>query len=156
MIDLQKILEAIKPYVLGWTQPELKTWTPTWTNLTVTGAPIYTGTWMRNGRLVAWNVVINPNGGTTASTTGSTYINNFPFMAAGDSTGTFMQNQLSSVGGICQVQYSTTKIFTPTWAANGNYIVGSGIAFIDVESVVLESVYAPSLDFSDARNSMYL
>jgi hypothetical protein len=100
--------------------PSLFAWTPTWTNLTITGSPIYSGLLSVVGRLAFVEVVINPNGGTTASTLNSTYINNLPVTAALSAlalVGMWMSTAAPALG---YVSISNNGLFTPTWSADGN------------------------------------
>ena len=111
--------------------PNYFSWTPTWTSLTTTGSPIYTGKFAVYGRLLKWTVAINPNGGTTASTANTTYINNPPIAIGVEGAGIFTQVATLTVGGICASWGSgQNRIYTPTWAANSNYFAGAGGYFI--------------------------
>lgn len=97
--------------------------TPVFTNLVTTGSPIYTGKYIRIGKTVRFVVTIDDNGGTTASTAGSTYITGLP-------TAAFSGGGLSAVDGaindLGNGLVSTIYAFTPTWLANGNQIIISG------------------------------
>ena len=99
------------------------TFTPTFTSLTTTGSPTYSGKYIRIGKTVRFVVVITPNGGTTASIAGTTYFSGLP-------TASFVGGGLSAVdGGINDLGnglVSTIYAYTPTWVANGNQIVISG------------------------------
>ena len=103
------------------------TWTPTWTGLTVTGSPIYTGTYRKIGSILYWSVVVNPNGGTTASTGGSgTYINNLPFAPSNNGTGIWTNTANGGSGGTCSVWVNHTNIYVPAWSASGGWWFGNG------------------------------
>jgi len=93
-------------------------WTPTWTNLTVVGAPTYTGSYTRTGKLVVFEVKITAGGAiTTASTYQTTFINNVPLTPGGgpffwqcfvvDETTAVLSNGITYNSGV----------FTPTWVA---------------------------------------
>lgn len=103
------------------------TWTPTWTNLTVVGAPTYAGSYTRIGNRVWFEVQITSGGAnTTASTANSTRIDNLPFTAGqnGICAALDIQNVVSyGLGGIPS---GLTWAQTPTWAATNNNIVVSG------------------------------
>lgn len=66
--------------LLSWYEEGI--WTPTFTNLTVTGSPIYSGEYTRIGRIVFFKIQINPNGGTVASTANSTYAGDLPYASS--------------------------------------------------------------------------
>jgi len=92
-------------------------WTPTFTNLTVVGTPTITGTLYRIGQSLAYFSIKIIPATTTASTAASTYCNNFPVsvktpgpcFALGGNTGT--------ISGM--VENSSSRIYTPAWAATG-------------------------------------
>lgn len=103
-------------------------WTPTWTSLTVVGAPTYAGRYTRIGDLVFWQVLITAGGAnTTASTAGVTGINNLPFTIAhtnnlsvsNANTGIAIGD--GHIGGV-----GTQNANTPTWAATNANITISG------------------------------
>ena len=107
---------------------EKGTWTPTWTGLTVTGTPIYTGTYRTVGSLLFWSVTINPNGGTTASAGGNgTYINNLPFSPSQSGTGIWTNIANGGSGGTCSVWGNHTNIYVPAWAASDGWWLGNGL-----------------------------
>lgn len=93
------------------------TWAPAWTNLTITGAPTYTGKYWIVGKLIHVRILITPNGGTTASTATSTYCNNLPFTAIADEVALETHTDLSNDGPGLVVN-TTTRLYTPTWAAS--------------------------------------
>jgi len=100
--------------------PSFFAWTPTWVNLTTTGSPIYSGLLSVVGRLAFVEIIINPNGGTTASALNSTYINNLPVTAALSAlalVGIWMSTAAPALG---YVSISNNGLFTPTWSADGN------------------------------------
>ena len=94
-------------------------WTPTWSGLTVVGTLTTTGRWARLERLVA--VHVEAQGATSsASTVGTTYVNNLPFTAAA-SAGALATDFSINTGLLNgQVVIATTRLYTPTWAASGN------------------------------------
>ena len=102
--------------------PQWFNWTPTWTGLTVTGAPSYGGRFAINGRTVTIWVLMNPNGGTYASTSGTTYINNAPITIANVGTGVIAAVAQPSAIGSGVVAMQTNQIYTPTFAANSNWL----------------------------------
>lgn len=107
--------------------PQWFSWTPTWTSITTTGSPTYVGYFAIVGRLLSFSVQINPNGGTTACTYGTNYINNLPFTVAGNrgSDMTFNMDSGSFMGGAQHV--ATTKyLYPPTWTATGSTILING------------------------------
>jgi hypothetical protein len=106
------------------------TWVPTFANLTVvagTGAATYTGLWWSLGPLVFIKWQISTSGTcTTASTSNLTSITNLPFTinAAGLFTFTVSDNNISNIG--VGLFYTGTTAYTPTWAARGGSVTGSG------------------------------
>lgn len=112
------------------------TWTPTYTNLTVVlgaGAVVHTGKYTRIGNVVYWTAYIAATGGaTTASTAGSTRINNLPLNQSGIATTCTASNSgtLASYG-VGQGAIGGKNMFTPTWAAAAEGILISGFYFTD-------------------------
>lgn len=99
------------------------TFTPAFTNLVTTGSPIYTGKYIRLGKTVRFVVVIDDNGGTTASTAGSTYFTGLPTAATNGGGFNAVDSAIADLGnGLV----STIYAYTPTWSANGNIITISG------------------------------
>ena len=106
------------------------TWTPTWTNLTIVGAPTYSGTYVRIGRIVFFNVIISAGGAnTTASTAGTTRINNLPLTAQQNGILAAANGSIVSYGNGL-VSGGSTNAFTPTWAATNASVTISGFYFI--------------------------
>jgi len=90
-------------------------WTPTWTGLTVVGAPTYTGEYTRIGRIVFWEITITAGGAnTTASTYLTTFVNNLPLIPV-SITECFVYDAIT--GALSSGEVSSGGIFTPTWAA---------------------------------------
>lgn len=96
---------------------------PAFTNLTTTGSPIYTGKYIRLGKTIRFVVEIDANGGTTASTKGSTYFTGLPTAVASGGTLSAVDGGVNDLGNGLM---STIYAFTPTWGANGSTIVISG------------------------------
>lgn len=107
--------------------PRSFSWTPTWTGLTVTGSPITTGKYWMSDATVFFTIHINPNGGTTASTSG-TYVNNPPVTPTmdGSFTGTKIAapSTITSPGNIWAT--GSGRFYTPPWTENNGYFVFSG------------------------------
>ncbi len=107
------------------------TWTPEWTDLAVTGSPVHSGSFTRNGRLVYWTSLINGNGGTTASAAGTTFINNLPFTVKSSAFCSSAQTGASFISyGTGSVPGAYSKAYTPTWSAYGGWISTSGTFII--------------------------
>lgn len=107
-----------------------KVWTPTWTGLTVVGAPTYAGTYVRIGRLFFLTVQITAGGAnTTASTAGGTYVNNLPIAPGVNGVLGAVTNGVVDLG-TSLIQASTGRAYTPTWAATNANITISGFFFI--------------------------
>lgn len=90
-------------------------WTPTFTNLTISGTPTITGRFYRFGKSLAYfRVKIVPATSTTA-VAGSTYINNFPLVMQGDGACLAVTGLLGGVAGMCD--QSSNNIYVPAWTA---------------------------------------
>ncbi len=103
------------------------TWVPSFTGLTVvngTGGATYSGTYTQVGRIVFWNVVITVTGScTTASTAGTTTINNLPVASGVTGTCAVVDDLTQSLGnGLV----SGSTVNTPTWTARNTSINISG------------------------------
>lgn len=90
-----------------------QTWTPTFTGLTAVGTPTITGTFYQVGRLAYFRVDIVP-GTSTSSTLGTTYINNFPLVIAGNAVCNAVTGAPSAALGM--VDATNQRIYMPTWA----------------------------------------
>ena len=109
------------------------TFTPTFTNLTVVGTPTYTGTYVRQGRMVYINLRIQSTT-STSSTSGSTFANGgFPFISANIytnvsaiNTGTFAT---FANGGVFGLSGGNTILYTPTWTAAADVTI-TGFYFV--------------------------
>lgn len=99
------------------------TWVPAFTNLTVVGTPTYTGRYTRIGKIVHFVVTITATT-STASTAGSTYLNNLPIAAAYASVCVACENTVVDRGnGYID---ASNKVYLPTWAASAYVITVSG------------------------------
>lgn len=97
--------------------------TPVFTNLVTTGSPLYSGKYIRIGKTIRFVVVIDDNGGTTASTAGSTYFTGLPTAVSAGGGLSAVDGAIADLGnGVV----STIYAYTPTWGANGNQITISG------------------------------
>lgn len=113
----------------GWASYSSGTWTPTCTGMTVVGGPpVYTGFWYQIGHLVFTRIVLNPNGGTMASTLGVTWIDNLPFSVAMNIYGIGIVLNESSLlpVGTAVFMGSTFQLYLPTWAATADYLCVQG------------------------------
>lgn len=104
------------------------TWVPTWVNLTTTGSPIYTCSYTRVGSVVFVSILINANGGTTASAGFNTYISNLPYMVTNGNPGacTVMDMSAGTVLGQGIISDNTTNIHMVAWSATSYFIGISG------------------------------
>ncbi len=93
-----------------------QSWTPTFTSLAnVGGAPSVTGKiFQLSQSLVLFSARVVPVTNTT-STAGTTYIDNFPFTAAGDGICFAVTGLLGSNAGM--VDQASNRIYVPAWAA---------------------------------------
>lgn len=90
-------------------------WSPVFTSLTTVGSPTITGKAYRIGRsLVFFRVTIVP-GTSTTSVAGTTYINNFPFIMAGDGICFAVSGLLGSNSGMCDL--ASNRVYVPGWSA---------------------------------------
>lgn len=98
-------------------------WSPAFTGLTVVGAPIITGNAYQLGKRLFVDVVIDPNGGTTASAGyGTTYINNLPRTSAGPGVGGVNDLNTASYLGGTSTSGSSVRCDVPSWTARGDFI----------------------------------
>lgn len=91
-----------------------ESWTPTFTGLTETGTPTITGRYYRLGRIVKFFITIVPDTDTTA-VAGTTYVNNFPLVFAGDGVVFAVSGNLGDGPG--HIVASNNRIYTPAWTA---------------------------------------
>ena len=90
-------------------------WSPTFTDLTVSGTPTITGRYYRIGRnLVFFHVNIIPATSTTA-TAGTTYIDNFPLQFNNDSVCWAVTGGLGDGPG--HIVSSSNRVYVPSWSA---------------------------------------
>ena len=94
-------------------------WTPAWTGLTVVGALTTSGRYTRLEHLVAVHVEVQ-GATSTASTVGTTYVNNLPFtaLASAGALATDFSTGVGLVNG--QIVIATTRLYPPTWAASAD------------------------------------
>lgn len=91
-------------------------WTPSFTGLTeVGGAVTVTGkSFQLSQSLVLFSASIVPaTGGNSSAVAGTTYINNFPFTAAGDGICFAVSGNLGSNSGM--VSATDNRIYVPAW-----------------------------------------
>jgi hypothetical protein len=102
-------------------------WDPTFTGLTVVGDVTYSGKWYQLGRYQAYfSVTITSEGGTSASTAGTTYIDNFPGNINADSV-VLAANSTTNIGiGTGNADSADGRIYTPSWVATTDTITISG------------------------------
>lgn len=89
-------------------------WTPTFTNLTISGTPTITGKYFKIGALTYFWVRIVPATSTT-STAGTTYIDNFPLSVVSDGACLAVSGLLGGSAG--QIEAGTNRIYVPAWLA---------------------------------------
>lgn len=90
-------------------------WTPNFVNLTVSGTPIITGRYYKQGRLYYFSVRIVPSTSTTA-TAGTTYIDNLPVRITADGSCNVVAGNLGdTANGICVS--ASNRIYPPSWSA---------------------------------------
>lgn len=110
--------------------PSVGTFSPSFTGLTVnngSGGATYSGYYSKVGNLVVWSVYISVTGSaTTASTAGSTYINNLPLTPTMPSACMVCNDTTVASIGVGSVKYGATDAFLPTWSATNSNIVISG------------------------------
>jgi hypothetical protein len=100
---------------------------PTFTSLTVTngtGGATYSGKWTKLGDLIFWTVQITVTGtATTASTAGTTTINNLPYTSA-LAANCVAANGAGASYGVGLIPAASVNAYTPTWSAyNGSVTI---------------------------------
>jgi hypothetical protein len=100
-------------------------WVPTFTGLTVVGTPTYTGFFTITGGLVKFAVSITSST-STASTNGSTYINNLPLSAARPDVSFVSSNFNENLGTNLIIN---AQVYLPTWSASSHVYYVSGSYF---------------------------
>jgi len=103
--------------------PARFTWTPTFSGLTTTGSPIYSGLFSVDHKKIKVLIDINANGGTTAATLSGTYVNNLPI--------TVQYPDVSYATNTVGANYGTAIInslglFAPAWTAYNGHVYLSG------------------------------
>jgi hypothetical protein len=93
--------------------------TVTPTSLTVTGSPQYSLTFTRFMDRVHFTLRITANGGTTASTAGTTYFEGLPYDPFENSAASCVTTTGVDQGSALVSTASAGRIFPPTWAADG-------------------------------------
>lgn len=89
-------------------------WSPTFQNLTVSGTPIITGRYYQISKYLCYfTTTIDPNGGNTSSTAGTTYIENFPIAFGGDGIVFAVSGNLGDGPG--HVVAASNRIYVPAW-----------------------------------------
>jgi hypothetical protein len=105
-------------------------WSPTFVNLGVSGTPEISGRYYQISKyLTYFSVFINPNGGNTTSTAGSTYIDNFPLPFGGDGIVFALSGNLGDGPG--HIVASSNRIYVPSWSA-----VSIGLTLIGICEVL--------------------
>lgn len=109
--------ELTLPWVLFFNQvyngDSGTSWTPTFTNLTISGAPTITGRYYQISQsLCYFNILISP-ATNTSSTAGTTYVDNFPLQASANGFCLVVGNNLG--GSIGEVVSANNRIYTPSW-----------------------------------------
>jgi hypothetical protein len=83
---------------------------------TLVGSPTFTGTYVRNGKLVFATVIITANGGTTASVGGTSFVSGLPYNPTVNSVNVVSNSAAANIGtGLLR---SDGRIYTPAWAAS--------------------------------------
>jgi len=100
---------------------EAGTWSPSPTNLTVAGTPLYEGRYVKIGQLVFITFTVKATT-STASTENSTYFTGLPFAVAAASTVTAVGNWNVSSIGIGLIDPSN-RVYTPTWSSGAGQTV---------------------------------
>lgn len=114
-------LTSITGSILGAVRADTDsgTFTPAVAGLTVTGSPIYSGTWTRSGDLASVVITINPNGGSTASTAGTTVFTGLPFEPADAATAfSVASNGLAALGAGYLRNISGGAAYAPPWSSS--------------------------------------
>ena len=104
-------------------------WVPTYTSLTVVGSVTHSGIFYRiSNNLMYFAATITPTGGgTSASTAGTTYINNWPNTIIRDSVISAGNSDANTGLGNGIALSSNNRIYTPAWSAVNQVITVCGI-----------------------------
>lgn len=123
---LQSSLDVISPYVSN--SEELSgyttTFTPTLTSFTVTGVPIITGAYSKNGNIVSGVIEIDPNGGTVACVAATSNINLsslVPYPVAHKTLCSASNATVSSYGS--GILTTANLLYPPAWTASSTSII---------------------------------
>jgi hypothetical protein len=99
-------------------------WTPQFVDLTTVGTPTYSGIYYRiSQKLVYFRVTITPST-STASTAGTTYIQNFPMQLITDAPCSVTLGVTSALGACVA---SSNRIYIPGWSATGATATVTGL-----------------------------
>ena len=104
------------------------TWTPSFSNLTVTGTVSFSGTYTKIGNQVFYTAKILRNSGDITSSASLTQINNLPFTVGGATSvsgGVARLGSLYVEGGMVNRE-SRTQAWLPAVSATGQTVVMSG------------------------------
>lgn len=93
-------------------------WSPTFVSLGTTGSPTITGKYILVGRRLCYFWVRIVPGTDTTSTSGTTYIDNFPLTFGSDGLCAVIQSSGSIQSAISVIQAANNRIYTPGWTAN--------------------------------------
>lgn len=127
MQDLQLSMQELHSYPQS-VPLSSHNWTPTFTGLTTVGSVSYTGRIVRLGPLCLFTAEITTSGGgTSASTSGVTYIDNFPYVPRNNAACSVSDITALAAIGAGVVNSSNGRIFSPTWGATSSTITLSGI-----------------------------
>jgi hypothetical protein len=99
-------------------------WAPVPTNLAIVGGPpIYSGYFTRTRNMLHWNMTVDANGGTTASTAVNTTFAGIPVAAAVPGVCVATDTGVANLGnGLVQ----NVTVYPPAWAARANTVMLSG------------------------------
>lgn len=101
-------------------------WSPTFTNLTVSGTPIITGRYYNISKyLTLFRVSIDHSGGNSTSTAGTTYVEGFPLPFAADGIVFAVTGNLGDGPG--QIVANSGRIYVPAWTTVSAPITVIGI-----------------------------
>lgn len=105
-------------------------WDPVIQNIGVVGTPIVTGRLYQISKYLCYfTVVIDPNGGNTTSSVGTTYVENFPLPFAGDGVVFAVSGNLGDGPGM--VVGNSGRIYPPSWSSVSVPITLIGICEVE-------------------------
>lgn len=102
------------------------TWTPVLNGFTVTGIPVLSGRFTRNGRLGTIWVKIDPNGGTVGSTVVNSFMTGLPLEPSVNSPCMVVDTTAIGFTGIGEATSPAVRLYTPTWSAQSSVMVIQG------------------------------